>query len=567
MTEENEKSDSDQMFWSDRIAQLVTERDGYNYIDKKIEKPEVYGIKSSTSISGVPHIGNASDVIRSDSVVRSLRDLGENVKFIWVAEDMDPLRKVPAGIPDKFEKYLGMPVSDLPCPVGCCESYVKHFVRLFIESLHEYFGTEPKMLTTTDAYKSGEFYPYVKKAIEKIDVIKEVLNKHRTIPLSKIWSPWKPVCDNCGKIITTKVIDVNGDIVKYKCGDYSFKEFGKKAYNKVEGCGHVGESDIKEGRGKLLWKIEWAAEWPLWNIHFEPAGKEHFMPGASFWNAGEIAERVYDWPEPYPGRNEIQPYEYIMINGEKMSASKGNVVATWEWPEFAPPEILRLILLKRPNMQREFSYSKIPVLVDEFDRLRDVYYGKESVDNNRELMNLKRLYEMSLTKEDKGYISNIPFGFASMIAQIIPDATKSNFDKVLSLAERTNHIKDVDELSDVARKNIARRIKQAGSWVEKYGTSRDKITISKEIPDKVDELSDEQRSSLIELGEYLSKDRTNDDIWDKIRKIAKSNGISAKKVFQATYIALLGQRYGPRLVPFIQTMDTDFIVDRFKLEK
>lgn len=556
------KKEDDYVFWSDRIANLLVNRKKYNYVDKPVKKTSTFNIKSSTSISGVPHIGNASDVLRADSVVRSLKDLGKKVKFIWVAEDMDPLRKVPAGIPKEFKKYIGMPVANLPCPFGCCDSYVKHFVNLFIKSLHENFGTSPKMLTTSDAYKNGEFYPYVKKAIESTDAIKNILNKHRTNPLPSVWNPWKPVCENCGKLITTNILSADKNSVRYKCEDYSFQEFGKDAYNKVDGCGHIGDSDIKKGNGKLLWKIEWAAEWKLWDIHFEPAGKEHFMPGAAFWNAGEVSEHVYDWPEPYPGRNEIQPYEYIMLGDAKMSASKGNVVATWEWPEFAPPEVLRLIFLKRPNMQRGFSFTKIPDLVDELDRMKEIYYGKKKLDSERDSVTLKRLYEMCMINPEVEYTPNVPFSFASMLVQTIPDATTKNFDRVVDVLKKSG----IENISSAVKRNIISRMEQARVWVDKYGEEKDRIVIAQKIPPESAKLSESQRNSLSEIGDLISKERNDSDVLTGIRDIAKNNRIETKDLFQAAYTVLIGKDYGPRLVPFIQSLDKEFVVKRLKLE-
>src|SRR3989344_7351628 len=106
--------DEKSLFWTDQLADLIIKRSKYNHIDKKFINPKILTIKSSTSISGVPHIGNASDVIRHNAVVQALQDKGKKVRFIWVAEDMDPWRKVPSGIPEKFSKYIGMPVSSLP---------------------------------------------------------------------------------------------------------------------------------------------------------------------------------------------------------------------------------------------------------------------------------------------------------------------------------------------------------------------------------------------------------------------------------------------------------------------
>jgi len=182
-------------------------RKKFNYTGKDMPKTNEYFIKSSTSISGIPHIGNASDVIRHDALTRALRGLGKDVTLFWVAENMDALRKVPAGIPKDFEKYLGMPVADIPCPDGCCGSYSEHFCNLFIESLEKHFGAELKFKNTAEAYRSGEFTPYIKKAMENLELIKKIWNKSRETPLQEKWTPWKPVCENCGRIMTTSVKD------------------------------------------------------------------------------------------------------------------------------------------------------------------------------------------------------------------------------------------------------------------------------------------------------------------------------------------------------------------------
>ncbi|OGI14946.1 lysine--tRNA ligase [Candidatus Micrarchaeota archaeon RBG_16_49_10] len=552
----------DAMFWSDRIARLLVERSKFNHMDKPTEKTKKFMIKSSTSISGVPHIGNASDVIRHDAVVRSLTDMGEKVKFIWVSEDMDPLRKVPKNIPPEFKKYLGMPVSALPCPFGCCESYVMHFDRLFIKSLHDEFGAKPELLSTTEAYKHGHFYPYIKLALEKIDVIKGILNKNRTTPLPSLYSPWTPVCDNCGKIITTKIIGMEGDVVKYECQDYSFQEFGKEAYNEVAGCKHKGDSDIKKGNGKLLWKIEWGAEWALWKVNFEGAGKEHYMPGGSFWNAGEICERVYDWPEPYPGKNEIQPYEYIMVGKEKMSASKGNVVATWEWPDFAPPEVLRLIFIKRPNRARGFQYEKIPDSVDELDKLEKIYFDLEKVEDKKELMNNKRLFEMCSIEKPRRYIPKVPFSFCSLLTQFIPDAAGKNFDKVMKTVRVTGHIGDPDEEIE---SSLKKRLLQAKSWVEKYGDEESRIVLLEDLPpDILGKLTETQKYVLLKMGHFLRKGDAK-DLWAEMKKLSEERGVQTAEIFKAAYLVLIGKEKGPRLIPFLQVLDRNFVIKRFSL--
>ncbi|MDD1778860.1 MAG: hypothetical protein LUQ65_11915, partial [Candidatus Helarchaeota archaeon] len=166
-------------FWADDLANSIIQRKSYNYFDKKVPNLKILTIKSSTSISGVPHIGNASDVLRSEALVRALRDAGQKVRFIWVAENMDPLRKVPAGIPDSFEQYLGQSVSELPCPEGCCGSYSEHFVNLFMDSLREHFGVTLEVLYMHKIYASGQLYPFIKLTIDKIDRLRAIINQYR----------------------------------------------------------------------------------------------------------------------------------------------------------------------------------------------------------------------------------------------------------------------------------------------------------------------------------------------------------------------------------------------------
>ena len=109
---------SDELFWADQIASSIINRKKFFYTDDKIKPVKEYTVKTSASLSGVLHIGRLSDTIRSEPVYRALKDAGKKARLIWVAEDMDPFRKVPKGVPKTYEKYLGMPVTDIPDPKG-----------------------------------------------------------------------------------------------------------------------------------------------------------------------------------------------------------------------------------------------------------------------------------------------------------------------------------------------------------------------------------------------------------------------------------------------------------------
>src|SRR3989338_1959742 len=119
----NNDKNPDELFWADQLAEKIVNRKKYRYVDKKIEKPKELVVKTAASLSGVLHIGRLSDTIRNATVHRALLDAGEKSKLIWVSDDMDPLRKIPQGVPPDFEKYIGNPVSMVPDPEGCHESY------------------------------------------------------------------------------------------------------------------------------------------------------------------------------------------------------------------------------------------------------------------------------------------------------------------------------------------------------------------------------------------------------------------------------------------------------------
>ncbi len=534
------------VYWADTLAREIVGRKKYNYLDKPFPEIKTYYIKSSTSISGVPHIGNASDVIRHDALARALRDLGKPVTLFWVAEDMDALRKVPAGIPKSFEKYLGMPVADIPCPEGCCESYSKHFCNLFVNSLKEHFGVELVFKSTAGAYRSGEFTPYIKKIMKNLELVKEIWNKSRETPLPERWTPWKPVCENCGKIMTTVVKDFDEKGVTYVCEDYEFRKYGEEAYTKVSGCGYEGESKYSKGNGKLLWRVEWAVEWAAWKIIFEGAGKEHFMPTGSFWTAGEICERVLDWPEPHPCENPLQPYEYLTVDGKKMSASVGNVVSTWDWPKFAPPQVLRLIFLKKLRKVRDFSYQKIPDYVDEYDKLQRIYFGAEKVDNEKEEAHLKRLYEMvEIGKIPEKLPVQIPFSFAALISQIYNP--EESLERALTLLKSTGHIRG--EVSEEDKERIKKRLVIAREWVRRYAPESMKFELRKEIPKEL-EIPEEVKDGLKKLAEELKKDWNAEELQNRIYEIGKETG-DVKRFFRMLYRILINKDFGPRAGPFI----------------
>ncbi len=515
------------LFWADQLAEKIVARKKFRYVDHDIPKFEKYVVKTSASISGVLHIGRLSDTIRGASVFRALKELGVKSEFIWVAEDMDPFRKVPEGVPESYEKYLGFAVTDIPDPEGCHKSYAEHHKEKYFEVLHQFVFEDMKKLSTRETYRQGKFNPYIKKILENVDVVRSIQNKYRTNPLKTNWSPWTPICENCGKIVTAKVTGIEDGNVNYVCKDYMFESTVAK------GCNHRGVNDPMKGEGKLMWKSEWAAEWALWNICCEGAGKEYNVPNSAFWINAEIVEKVLDYPSPEP-----LFYEHLMIDGVKMSASLGNVVYPHDWLEVAAPQLLIFFYNKRLMKTRSFSWKDLPQLYDEYDDAAKVYFGIKKLDNEKEDAHIKRLYEISNPKGNVEKPLSMSFSHAAMLSQIFE--TESG---IIASLKKTGQYEP--ELKEV----LLARVKKANVWLRKYAPESEKFILQESINVELDEKHKEAIRLVVKA--LKEKEWDQKSLFLEFYEICKRIELEPKEFFKAGYLVLLNKERGPKLAPFI----------------
>jgi lysyl-tRNA synthetase class 1 len=517
--------------WADKFA------------DKLIERGKDHVIETGTSISGIPHIGNASDVIRGDAIRKALEERGANVEFIWVADDSDPFRKIPKGM-ESLSEYLGYPVRDIPDPDGCHRNFVEHFTVPFIANLRE-FGVEPRTYSATELYRNGDLNEETRIALENSDRIIKILNKFRTEPLPRDFVFWSPICERCGRISTTRAREFDGEFngeseggkVKYVCQDVELSG------GKVEGCGFEGESDIRKGYGKLPWRVEWAARWKHFGVTCEPLGKEHATSGGSFWTSKEICRDIFEFEPPIPVM-----YEFFTLNGEKISSSRGNVITLGQWLEVCEPEVLKFFMYKKLMKQRDINLSAIPNLVDEYDEAERVYF-----DLAEGSLKARRRYGLSQVSEPK--LLQVPFTLCTTLAQIVPDLDMEKMGGKLSGMGYGGF--------DNGR--LERRLRLAKKWIESYGPEYLRFELipegnSREIYDKLDE---NQRNALGKLADELDNKQSPKELHKRIYDIARSVDLSPGGLFEAIYLVLIGKKKGPKAAGFILTLDKEFVRGRF----
>ncbi|MBI2657395.1 lysine--tRNA ligase [Candidatus Woesearchaeota archaeon] len=540
-SKENSEKSFEDLFWADQLAKQITSRKKFHYTDSKIPKFSEYTVKTSASLSGVLHIGRLSDTIRGESVAIALRDAGVKVNFIWVAENMDPMRKVPKGVPADFEKYIGVPVTDVPDHEGCHDSYASHHMEEYFKVIDQFVVTKLEKFSMREEYKKGNFNPFIKIILDKADEVREIQNRYRTNPLKKNWLPWTPICENCGKIVTTHVQNFENGVVSYVCKDYEFETTTAK------GCGFKGENDPLKGNGKLMWKSEWAAQWARWQVVSEGAGKEYQVPNSAWWINGEIAEKVLDFPMPVPIF-----YEHIMIDSQKMSASVGNVVYPKDWLEVAPPELLRLFYNKRLMTTRSFSWRDLPNLYDEYDKIAKIHFGNFKLENKKEESHYKRLYEVSHGKEIRKAV-DLSFSHAAAVAQIF-----SNEEDAVKSLEKTGHYSRKDHDA------IFERLHKARIWLRKYAPDDLKFEVQKSVPKNI-QLSDKEKKALHAVARLLEeKDYDEKTLFEEFYNTAKKLEINPQEFFRAAYKVLLNKERGPKLAPFILALGKDKVARLFE---
>jgi len=546
------------MFWADQLANQVIVRVEKEFAEGKInEKCAV--IRCGQTPSGGKHIGNLNDVIRAYFVYKSIKEKIENkewdgkVKFIHTSDDRDPLKDIPTRIMDLdgkwhetknlgLEKFLGMPLCRVPDPFGCCSSWSKHFTKVWIEGIKALGIEDIEIYYNDDLYKQGKFDFYIKTIFENIKHVGEIVAEFQQTK-GKDYIPFDAICPNCGRLANIDSFDLNNKTVKFKCGG---KEIKKK---KTEGCGYEGEVSISEG--KLQWRYEWPAQWGIFNTTFEPFGKDHFEGS---WKSGQvIAREIYNIEPPIPF-----VYEFFLVNGEKMSASKGNVYVTQDILKILEREILLYFYTKKPEKQRNLDLVKIFRLVDEFDTVEKIYYGIEQGRNEHETEDAKRMYEMCISKKFSSAPKRLPYVFAATLSQIYGEKA---IEKVLEMNKKAGQILYDEDLAKI-------RLEKAGNWANLYipESERIKIIDDEEAQKIYLGLDDKIKGLLNKFAEMCVENLSGKEITLKIGELLKASGDKelSVKFYKTCYMLLFGKEKGPKLADFIDTLDRAFIIKRFK---
>ncbi len=503
-----------------------------------------YVINDAKSPSGPIHVGSLRGVVLHDCIARGLAAKNQQVTFLFGFDDYDPFDSRPAAVPSEFDRYLGMPLSEVPSPTGGHEGYARHY-GLGFENVWKTLGAHPQVYWTSEMYKSGRFNDAIRLALDRAD---ELIQIDREISGSKKAErhPVQVVCESCGRIGTTVVTGWDGQQVSYECRP------DKVAW--ARGCGHRGRRSPFDGGSKLQYVVEWAAKWKILRVTVEGAGKDHMTKGGSHDRSSAMVERVFTYKTPYP-----IPYEYFLVGGRKMSTSKGVGLPAAEMVETLRPELARFLMV-RPHHRQQINFDPggetIPTLYDEYDKAAGAYFGDLEVKTAAEadlLRDHARTFYYSRTDGEQPRCVRMRFAKVAYLMQM-PTVD------VLREAEREKG----GPLSDADRVELRLRMEDARRWLQTYAPAHYRFQVQARLPDVA--LDDAQRAFLGALAGVVRSRSvwSGEDLHEQIHALKNQLGIPPKQAFAAIYLVFLGKPSGPQAGWFLAALDREFVVTRLQ---
>jgi len=511
------------MHWASKIAQGLIEK----YPDK-----ETFVCASGISPSGSVHIGNFREVVTTYFVVKALQDLGKKTRFIFSWDNYDRFRKVPKNIDSSFEKYIGMPYSEIPDPYGCHQSYAEHFQGEFEEALRS-FGIEAQFIYQSNEYKAGRYNGEILHALEKRKEIYDILMEFKTQePCEEERNNFYPItlyCKACKKDDTTiEGFDQSNKTITYRCQ-----------------CGNHGMVNIPQADNiKLNWKIDWPMRWRAEDVVFEPGGRDHSAETGSYNVSKQIAKRIFNYKAP-----EYAAYEFIGIKGSngKMSSSQGNTITPRELLKIYLPQVI-LFIFSRYRPEAAFNIGLDEDVIRnyaEYERFREAYISNSLKDEDL-------CYSLKLSGVESLDNNGPRFGQTAGVLPLI------NFDMeilrdILGKMGEEYSLEDISKISSRAEywiKNCCPEKMIDLNSEKDWGYYQ---TLENNIKSWLRKLCDVIRDSESLNSEQLMK-KIYDVCHDDDQRIKKNN---QKVLFTSVYKLTLNSTNGPRLPLLIKTLGVE----------
>lgn len=497
---------------------------------KRYPKSEVV-VSSGVSPSGTYHLGTLREVLTAEVIARELRNRGHQAKHIHVVDDLDVFRKVPVDVPEEFEKYLGMPLCDVPSPDGSYKSYADYFLADLLEAA-EGLKLDIEVMRAHEKYRDGFFVPAIEKALDEIDTIKKDLEEVSGHKVGGEWTPIQVVEDGYLKNRPFVGIDTESKEITYKDRD-----------------GKERQANYAKGEVKLNWRIDWPARWSLLGVGAEPFGRDHATKGGSYDTGVVLAKDVFDTKAPLP-----VPYDFINKTGDtkKMSKSKGDTITASQLLKMLPAEVVWFFMLRFPPNKLLF-FDEGDTLVRLFDEFSELLAKPDKSEQDEQLLRL------CLQGVEKPTVSDVPF--SHLVASY--QASLKDPAKTLEVIERTEHKGAVKEQSETIKSELA--------FIDEWLTNSAPDDVRFDLSERAnpEDFSEQQKKYLADLAskiEEAPKDADGEWFHKAIYEFKDSSGLEPKELFVTLYQVLIDKDSGPRAGWFLSILPRDWLIKRLQFE-
>lgn len=516
------------MLWVDRLAEEIirsrTPRNGKAFV-----------VRDEKTLSGRVHIGSMRGVAVHGLVAEVLSEQGVANEFRYELNDFDPFDSIPSYLDtETFREHLGKPLYAVPSPEPGFANYAEYFGAEFT-SVHARAGFTPSYYRLSDFYRSGAMDSFIRTALERAADIRRILKEVSGSEKDASWLPVSVVCEKCGKMMTTRAHDFDGETVGYTCD---------RTPDDTVSCGHSGRVAPWKGATKLFWKADWAAKWIAQGVDIEGGGKDHSTKGGSRDVANRICREVFDSEPPFD-----MPYEFFLVGGKKMSSSKGRGSSAKDMCDLFPPELFRLLLIGkdiREQIDIDPTGESVPRLYDWYDELATALRDGKADDHSR-------LFVLSqLPARQAAATAPWEMRFRELAVMVqMPH---------LSLLEEAARVKG-SALTPEEEQALTVRAEAAKYWLTTYAPEEYKYVLQETLP--IVELSDVQKKALATLLEYLqARERSGDELHLRLHELKTEVPIAPTELFKALYRIFLNRDSGPKAGWFLASLPRDFVLKR-----
>lgn len=514
------------MFWADRIAKEIQDT-------RKPRNGESFLVRDEKTMSGRVHVGSMRGVAIHGLVAEALSEQGIANEYRYELNDFDPFDSIPGYLDEaRFTEHLGKPLFAVPSPEEGYANYAEYFSAEFT-GVHEKAGFTPNYYRATELYQSGKMDECMRTALTRASDVRRILKEVSGSVKDEAWLPVSVVCEQCGKMMTTRAYDFDGETVGYTCD---------KGPDGTVPCGHVGRVAPWKGAAKLFWKVDWAAKWVVQQVDIEGAGKDHCTKGGSRDTAAHIARELYNYEPPFD-----VPYEFFLVGGKKMSSSKGRGTSAKDMSDLFPPQVFRLALIgKDINQQVDVDPEgeSVPRLYDWHDELGELVRAGVADD-------FTRLYSYTKFPSERAEGDapwQLRFSQVAFMAQMPHIDTQAEAQKIKGSSLTPEEVRLLEE-----------RETYALYWLSTYAPEQYLYRLQETLPEGV-VLSTEQKHALALLADFIAEaPRDGEALHQRLHELKTEAPIAPRELFAALYRVFLNRDSGPKAGWFLSVLPRDYV--------